>query len=173
MRTDTFSHNDSSVDESLEVDALALLGADHGNVRELFVEYHELARGDGMDAVRLDLVAQICNALSVHAAIEEEIFYPAARDALGDPGWIEKAEREHAEARTLIEQLQAMDPSEGDYDSTVQQLQDAVDMHVQEEEDLLFPQARESHLDMMSLGLQMAERRDELLSRLEEGGAKD
>jgi hypothetical protein len=109
----------------------------------------------------------------VHATLEESIFYPAALDALGNPGLIERAEQDHAEAGTMFEQLLVMDPSDDLYVASVQQLQDAVELHVQEQEEELFPQVRGSNMDMLEIGLQMADRRDELFSQLEDADAED
>ena len=171
MTSTTSDLVDSSATETGEVDAMALLSADHDDVEEMFIDFQELVRNNGSDLERGDLVDQICLALTVHATIEEEIFYPAARDALGDPGLVEQAEQEHASAKALIEQLQGMDPSEDQYDNLVLQLQEAVDQHVQEEEDEMFPQLRDSAMDVLALGMQMAERRDELYARLEADSA--
>jgi hemerythrin superfamily protein len=159
--------------ETGEVDAIALLIADHEDVNELFIEYHDVIRGEGMDEERADLVEQICQALTAHATLEEELFYPAARDALDDPGLIEMAEHEHAEAKVLIEQLQGMSALDDQYDNTVQQLQHAIEQHVQEEEEELFPLVRESNLDVFALGMQMVERRDELASQAQDEFAED
>lgn len=172
MNSSTFPTRAESEPDTGEVDAIALLMADHEEVNELFIQYHELVREDGMDMERADRVEQICRALTAHAALEEELFYPAALDALGDPGLIEKARHEHAEARMLIEQLQGMNVLDDLYDNTVQQLNDAVELHVQEEEEELFPLVRDSSLDVLALGLQMAERRDELLSQPGAAGAR-
>jgi hemerythrin superfamily protein len=150
--------------ETGEVDALALLQADHDEVTALFIDYRELSRGSVRNVERLDLIEQICEALTVHATLEEEIFYPAARDALGPLDLLEQAEQDHATATVLIEQLQAMDPSDAQYDPTVQKLQAAVEQHVLDEEQELFPQVRDSHLDLLALGERMAERREELMS---------
>ena len=155
------------------VDAITLLVADHDEVKEMFIDYFELVRGDGTDAERADLADQICQALTVHAAIEEEIFYPAARNALANPGLIDEAEEEHAQAEALIEQLQDMDASDDLFDNTVQKLQDVVEHHVQEEEQALFAQVRESSLDLLALGLEMAERKGEVLSQIDEQRTDD
>jgi hemerythrin superfamily protein len=168
-----FTSRESGNAETGEVNAIALLIADHEDVNEMFIQYHDVVLDEGMDEERADLVDQICQALMAHATLEEELFYPAARDALDDPGLIEKAEHQHAQARVLIEQLQGMSALDDQYDNTVQQLQDSVEQHVQEEEVELFPLVRESSLDVFALGMQMAERRDELASQAQEGNADD
>jgi len=102
--------------------------------------------------------------LTVHAAIEEEIFYPAVRDALDDSKLLDEAEVEHQAAKDLIEQIQDSDPSDPLYDARVNVLGEYVNHHVQEEEGELFPQVRDAELDLDSLGAEMSARQEELLS---------
>lgn len=159
-------------DEDLTTDALALLAADHEDVRQLFAEYDELVADDAEAEDRLALATEICDALTAHATVEEELFYPAARGVLEDPELLDEAESEHASARTLIERIRDMEPDDDAYDATVRVLAEAVEHHVQEEEGELFPRVRDTGLDLRTLGEQIAARRDEVLSELGADGGE-
>ena len=102
--------------------------------------------------------------LTVHAAIEEEIFYPAVRDALDDTKLLDEAEVEHQAAKDLIAQIQDSDPEDALYDAQVNVLGEYVNHHVQEEEGELFTQIRDAELDLESIGAEMSARQEELLS---------
>jgi len=139
-------------------DAIALLKADHREVKAMFSDY-EKTEGD---AEKKALAARICAALTVHAQIEEEIFYPAAYEALEDDDLLDEAAIEHASAKELIAQIEASSPAEPLYDAKVKVLGEYVDHHVQEEEKELFPECRDSDMDLKALGDQMKTRKAEL-----------
>ena len=142
-------------------DAIALLKADHEAVGHLFVEYEKTRSVQNKKA----LVAQICTALSVHAQIEEEIFYPAVKAALKDKLLVPEATVEHAGVKDLIAQLQGIDLDGEMYDAKVKVLSEYVKHHVKEEQNEMFPKAKASSLDMAELGAQMAMRKDALLAQ--------
>jgi len=151
--------------DTLQTDAISLLTNDHAEVNELFEQYKALAEDEGsMTTDKQSLAEEICTMLTVHAAIEEEIFYPAVRDALDDSKLLDEAEVEHQAAKDLIEQIQDSDPSDPLYDARVNVLGEYVNHHVQEEEGELFPQVRDAELDLDSLGAEMSARQEELLS---------
>ena len=110
--------------------AVDLLDADHKLVESMFLEYYALCEEGASDEVRQTLAERICREITIHAQIEEEIFYPAVREALDDDELIEEALEEHAEAEELIGYIQAMNPSSYDYDATVKALAEAIDEHV-------------------------------------------
>lgn len=142
-------------------DAIALLKADHDEVHGWFQDYEKL--GDDANDSKSELVAKICKALTIHTQIEEEIFYPAvfkAKEEMED--MVEEAVVEHASAKDLIAQLEAMDPEDDLYDAKVKVLGELIDHHVEEEEEEMFPKARKAKLDMVALGEEMAMRKDEL-----------
>lgn len=142
-------------------DAVALLKADHAEVHAMFEEYEGL--GDRANVSKNKLVAKICKALKIHTQIEEEIFYPAVREASKDTeDMVDEAVVEHASAKDLIAQLEEMDPEDDLYDAKVKVLGELIDHHVEEEEEEMFPKARKLKLDMDALGEEMAMRRDEL-----------
>jgi hemerythrin superfamily protein len=143
-------------------DAIALLTADHREVEKLFKQFQK-AKNDGQS--KGDIVEQICNALSVHAEIEEEIFYPACRDALAEKGedMLDEAEVEHASIKSLVEQLKDADPDDELYSAKVKVLCEYVTHHVKEEEGEMFPKVKKAKLDLESLGEEMMERKTELM----------
>jgi len=146
-------------------DAIALLTADHREVKEMFEQFEEL--GDRAKASKEKLKEKICKALIAHTTIEEEIFYPAMR-AKGEDAedMVDEAVVEHASAKDLIKQLQEMQPDDDLYDAKVKVLGEQIDHHVQEEEKEMFPKAKKSGLDLLALGQEMALRKQELLSTL-------
>lgn len=142
-------------------DAINLLKADHEAVRHLFSEYEMTHSVTNKKA----LVAEICTALSVHAQIEEEIFYPAVKTALKDKRSASEAAVGHAGVKGLIAQLKGVEPDGAPYDAKVRALSEYVKRHIKEEQSEMFLQARASSLDMVDLGARMAARKEDLLAR--------
>jgi hypothetical protein len=145
------------------------LKADHRTVEGLFEQF-EKARGDGRKAA---LANQICLELSVHAAIEEEIFYPACEGKV-DAELLKESYVEHDAAKLMIAEISA-GSGEGDefFDSKVKVLQEEIEHHVEEEEKRMegvFAQARKAGLDMDSLGEQLAARKQELTESFKANG---
>jgi hemerythrin superfamily protein len=146
-------------------DALALLKADHAEVKKLFKAYQKLADKNAEASERQALAEQICTMLTVHAQIEEEIFYPAARDVLGDDvDLVDEADVEHESAKDLIAQIQSGQPDEDHYNAKVKVLGEYIDHHVQEEENEMFPAVKEAGLDTRSVGQQLSERKQTLMA---------
>ena len=141
-------------------DAIALLKADHEAVSQLFSEFEKTRSVANKKA----LVAEICTALSVHAEIEEEIFYPAVKAALKDKLLVPEAMVEQAGVKSLIAQLEGVEPDGEMYDAKVKVLSEYVKHHVKEEQTEMFPKARASSLDMAELGARMAARKEALLA---------
>ncbi len=149
-------------------DAVALLKADHRTVEELFASF-EKASGDGRKQA---LAEQICMELSVHAKIEEEIFYPACEGKV-EEDLLKEAYVEHDGAKVLIAEIEAGGPSDEFYDAKVKVLSEQIEHHVEEEEmrmEGLFAQARKAGIDMDALGQQLAARKAELAAQYEKGG---
>ena len=154
--------------ETKSQDAVALLKADHRAVAELFEQF-EKARGDGR---KQDLAMQICTELSIHAQIEEEIFYPACEGKV-EEDLLKESYVEHDAAKVLIAQIISGEPSDEFYDSKVKVLQEEIEHHVQEEEkrlEGLFSQARAAGLDMDTLGAELAARKEQLKAEIEANG---
>ena len=144
-----------------EMSAIDLLEEDHRQVEGFFDEYEELE--DASDKNQLAL--KICTVLQLHTQLEEEIFYPAAREAIEEPKLIDEAIVEHASAKQLIGEIENMKPGDELYDAKLKVLQEQVLHHVEEEEGELFPQVEASELDLDALGKKMAERKATLLSK--------
>jgi hemerythrin superfamily protein len=156
------------------LDAIKLLTADHREVKALFQQYQELVDADADDEEKHPIAQQICLMLTVHAQIEEEIFYPAAKEAIKEPDLIDEAAVEHASAKELIAQLEASDPSDDLFDAKVKVLGEYIDHHVKEEESELFPQARRAKLDLAALGDALGARKQELSAEVGlDGQAED
>ena len=148
------------------VNAIDLLEKDHDDVEALLKDYDMLAEGDGDVGDRRALSTRICGLLAVHAMIEEEIFYPAAREAKVDPDLLDEAEIEHGSAKALIAEIGAADASEALYDARVKVLGETIRHHVKEEEHELFRACRKSDMDMARLGARLQKRKAELLRKL-------
>jgi hemerythrin superfamily protein len=144
-------------------DALDLLKQDHDRVEKAFKEFEKIDRQDA-EACRL-LIARVCEELTVHTTLEEEIFYPAVRQAIEDEDLMNEAAVEHETARMLIEQLQNMGPDDPNYFATFTVLGEYVRHHIKEEQGEMFPAARKGGLDLAALAERMQGRRDELLSQ--------
>jgi hemerythrin superfamily protein len=141
-------------------DALGLLKRDHKLIAELFDEFQQASQQ------QLDPMARrICKLLRIHAQIEEELFYPAARKALDDAALIDAAEREHAQAKATIARIESLTSEDATFKTTVAQLAQEVREHVAEEEGTVFPRLA-GKLDLVSLGIALAERRDTLMDVL-------
>jgi hemerythrin superfamily protein len=145
-------------------DATALLERDHADVKKLFKQYEKLADADADGQDRQALAEQICAMLTVHATIEEDIFYPAARAAEVEEDLLDEAEVEHASAKDLIAQIQSMSPDDELYDAKVTVLGEYIDHHVQEEEGEMFPKCRRAEMDLVGLAQALAERKSELMA---------
>jgi hemerythrin superfamily protein len=143
------------------IDAIELLTQDHENVKSMFEQYEEL--GDRAQVAKKKLATQICLELTRHATAEEEIFYPAVREASGDAeDLVDEAIVEHASAKDLIAQILSMDPSDELYDAKVKVLSEQIEHHVEEEEGEMFPKAKKAKLDLAALGEAIEARKAEI-----------
>ena len=140
-------------------DAIALLKADHKEVKTMVGQFNN----SRSDSKKGQLAEQICAALGVHAEIEEEIFYPAAREALKKDGdLIDEAEVEHTSVKELIAKIKGGEPGSELWEAQVKVLSEYVNHHVKEEEGEIFPKVRKTKLDLEGLGEQLAQRKAEL-----------
>ena len=154
--------------ENKNQDAIALLKQDHRTVEELFEKFQNAS---GSDRKRT-LAEQICLELSVHAEIEEEIFYPACEGKV-DEDLLKESYVEHDGAKVLIAEIIKGGPDDEYYDAKVKVLQEEIEHHVEEEEkrlEGLFAQARKAELDMDALGEQLAARKAELTEQFKASG---
>jgi len=145
-------------------DATTLLRSDHKAVSNLFSDYENTRSA----ARKKQLAAQICTELTVHAQIEEEIFYPAVKAALKDNELIPEARVEHASLKALVAELEGAEP-DGEagemYDAKVKVLSEYVAHHVKEEQNKIFPKAEAADVDMLELGSRLSERKAELMTQ--------
>ena len=139
-------------------DAIAILRADHTLVSGLFAEYEKTRSVPKKKA----LVAQICTELSVHAQVEEEIFYPAVKAALRDKELVPEATVEHATLKDLIAQVESKEPDGEMFDAKIKVLSEYVKHHVKEEQNEMFPKARATALDLADLGQRILARKEEI-----------
>jgi hypothetical protein len=149
-------------------DAISLLKADHRAVEGLFEDYESSED----NAEKTELAQQICRELTIHTMIEEEIFYPACRQAGIEAEMLDEAQVEHDGAKSLINEIEAGSPDEEYYDAKVHVLSEMIKHHVNEEEKRggLFTKARQSDMDLDEIGARIAARKEELMSEAETGG---
>jgi hemerythrin superfamily protein len=149
-------------------DAVALLEADHRAVEKLFAQF-EKARDEARKKMLAD---KICLELKVHMQVEEEIFYPTSRDFLEDEDIVDEAVVEHAAAKELIAEIEAMQPGEELYNAKVTVLQEQIEHHVEEEEGEYFPKLQKTDMDMKAVGAMLKARKAELMAQVgSQGGA--
>jgi len=146
--------------------AIQLLKSDHAEVKALFQRFEKLGE-DGPRDEKEEIVRDACAKLTVHATVEEEIFYPAAREVPDAEALLNEAEVEHGTAKELIAKLDGMTAEDDMFDANFTVLSEYIQHHVKEEEGELFPKVQKSDLDLDALGAQMAERKDELMAEVE------
>jgi hemerythrin superfamily protein len=147
---------------SKSVEAIDMLKQDHDKVEKAFKEFEKIDRADTQTC--RELVMSVCEDLKVHTTLEEEIFYPAVREAIEDEDIMNEAQVEHDSAKELIGQLEGMKPDDPMYAAIFTVLGEYVQHHIKEEESEMFPQAKKSELDLMALAEQIAARKEELMA---------
>ncbi|HEU4428625.1 MAG TPA: hemerythrin domain-containing protein [Myxococcota bacterium] len=131
--------------------ALSLLKDDHARVKAMFERFERTSA----HSAKQDLADRICRELSLHAELEEDVFYPRVRESISDDDVMNEAEVEHTSAKELIAKIEAGSPSDGNFDALVSVLGEYVTHHVREEEGEMFPKVRRSDLDLAVLGEQI------------------
>jgi hemerythrin superfamily protein len=146
-------------------DAIALLKQDHRAVEQLVDQFE-----DADESEQSEIAERICSMLTVHAQIEEEILYPAAKEALSEDEeeseLVPEAEVEHASAKDLIAKIQGMTSDDEGFKATVKVLGEYVKHHVKEEENEMFPALRKTELDLKEIGARLSERKYELMEQM-------
>ncbi|GAB7126184.1 hemerythrin domain-containing protein [Silvimonas sp. JCM 19000] len=146
--------------------ATNLLIADHRKVKALFRQFEKIKDSDDL-AEKERIVREACMELTMHTQIEEEIFYPASRQILGDDDEIDESLVEHASCKELIAQLEAMHAGDDMYDARFTVLSEMIEHHVEEEEGEWFPEVRAKGREQMpELAQQMAARKEELMANV-------
>jgi len=164
----TKSSRKSHERKSAEMNAIGLLMEDHRKVQKVFKEFEKSK--DGMDSdEKAEMVRHCCTELKIHTQIEEDIFYPAAREAIEDEELVDEAEVEHAAAKQLIDELEHMGPGEELYDARFTVLGEYVNHHIKEEEHAggLFTEVKKAKLDLEELGGRMMQLKQKLQGEME------
>jgi len=143
------------------MDALEVLRTDHATVKKLFKQFEKQKKSEDAEGM-LETVRAACGALRVHAQMEEEIFYPALREAGDADDALDEANVEHAHVKELVEQLDGIGTGDDLFAARVKVLSEYVQHHVEEEESTIFSKARKADLDLEALGEQMMARKTEL-----------
>jgi len=163
---------DADEPSGVVADAVDLLTRDHRLLDELFTSFSR-ATPQQLDP----LARRLCKLVRIHTQIEEELFYPAARRALGEANPIDRAEHDHADAKQAVMRVESMTSDHAQFADTVQELRRLLQEHIAWEEQELFPRLRSTRADLVALGLTLTERRDTLMDVLglhgddEEGAA--
>jgi hemerythrin superfamily protein len=142
------------------VDAIDMLKHDHDRVEKALKEFEKMDRHDAAACRRL--IQTVCDELKIHTALEEEVFYPAVRDAIEDEDLMNEAAVEHETASMLIDQLENMGADDPNYFATFTVLGEYVRHHIKEEQGEMFPAAKKARIDLAGLGERMRARREEL-----------
>ena len=143
-------------------DAIDLLDADHLAVHALFQSYRELVRAAAPALQRRALAEEICMELTIHARLEEELFYPAVREALNDEEVLDEAEAQHGSQRDFVAQILSASAQDELYDARMAVLEEYVDRHVRQEREQVFNRVLASRLDLQSLARSLTIRKEEL-----------
>lgn len=149
-----------------KLNALSLLKTDHEEVSALFEKY-EKGKSRRAEPAKAALAKKICDALAVHAQIEEEIFYPACRDEVDDAeDLLAEAKIEHQSLKELIAKIEKEEVGTEEFDAQVKVLGEYVKHHVKEEQGELFPMVRKSDMDLAEIGERLTARKQELMADL-------
>ena len=154
-------------------DAVNLLDADHKAVKQMFTTYGALCEDGAPASHKLALAHKICQALNVHAQIEEEIFYPPVRIALHDETLMDEALAEHAQAKDLIAKIEAMKPTSPSYDPTIKELGKLIDGHVLKEREQIFLKASRAAMDLRGMTFPLMNRQKQLTKKVSDAVAKE
>jgi hemerythrin-like domain-containing protein len=153
--------------KSGQQDALDILAEDHQKVLKMFEQFRKMKKKANADEEEMQvLVETACAELTIHSQVEEELFYPAVRDAIDADDLLDEAEVEHASAKQLITELAAMQPGDDLYDAKFTVLGEYVKHHVDEEEHEIFPKAKKAKIDLEALGDDLRTRKQELRDEL-------
>src|SRR6476661_4938358 len=166
MREDR-SQNDDREEREMEEgeggeDVFEMLKTDHRHVQDLFTKFE-----DADKRARASIADETLTALEVHAALEEELVYPAIAEVIDDEELVKEAREEHHVAKFLIKELRKMDAEDDGFPTKFKVLGELVGHHIEEEEGELFPQAQEGGLDATELGQEVQSRKEKLMQKHE------
>lgn len=154
-------------------DAVDVLDADHKAVKKMFINYASLCEDGAPAAAKHALAQKICEALTIHAQLEEEIFYPEVRQAIDGDALIDEALDDHADAKETIALIEAMDAGDPEFDDTVKLLGKIIDSHVLEEREQIFLMARNAPLDLRGMTLPLLKRQQQLKKKAAVAAVKE
>jgi hemerythrin superfamily protein len=140
--------------------------ADHRKVEDLFEQFEQEKEAD--EGTRREIAQQICAELTIHAQVEEELFYPWLREQLEDEDMemVEEAQVEHNTAKDLIAQIEGASDIDEVFNAKVKVLSEYIKHHVQEEENEIFPEVRDQQEELDEIGQEIAARKGELMEEM-------
>jgi len=141
--------------------ATQLIKRDHKKAEDMFNKFEKIKKAEAKKRI----ADQACQELEIHAALEEEIFYPAVRKTLGEEDMLEEAKQEHQQAKEIISEVKRMSAEDDHLEEKFAELVECIQHHVEEEEGELLPKVEESDMDLVNIGEQMTERREELMQQ--------
>jgi len=156
---------------SRQPEAISMLIEDHQKVQKMFKTFERTEDQQQQE----QLATQICNELTVHTQIEEQVFYPAAREALDEEeaALVDEASVEHQVAKDLIEKIKQSRPHDEEYCALVTVLGEYVNHHIQEEQKELFPAVKKTEIDFEALAEEMQQKKQELMSEMGMGEGEE
>lgn len=163
---DDMEEQDMERDTEAAGDLFEMLKTDHRHVQDLFTRFE-----DADKRTRASIADEALTALEVHAALEEELVYPAIAEVIDDEETINEAKEEHHVAKLLIKELRKMDAEEEGFATKFKVLGELVGHHIEEEEGEVFPQAEEGGFEPESLSEEASKRKAKLMQKYE-GGKK-
>ncbi len=140
---------------------IAMLKEDHKKVKGLFEEYE-----DANPRKQHEIAETVIHELDVHAALEEELIYPAIREEIDEDDLMNEANEEHHLVHVLVAELKKLDPSDEIFKAKFTVLGELVKHHVKEEEGEMFPKAQKADIDWEELGAEVTERKEQLTAKL-------
>lgn len=153
-----------------DTNAVEVLKRDHDEVEKLFDQYED-AKDESNTELKVQIVTAVCKALTIHAQIEEELFYPAMRRQEDALELVDEAAVEHQTLKNLVAELEGATPDDDLYDAKVKVLSEYVKHHVKEEEGELFPIAKHAEIDLDALGRQLMARKAQIAEASEKAPA--
>lgn len=136
-------------------DAIRLLTEGHFKIKEMFREFEELRRRNCIKG-KEELMVEICRELTVHTQLEQEIFYPAAREAIKDDLLVDEIMVERSCVKNLIWEIQSLNTSDPMYEAIVAKLNEYINHHMEKQENTIFPKVLKSKIDLVEIGSDMA-----------------